>query len=247
MSGEPVATDLVLTVRNVDAGYGNVRVLHDVSVDVARGAIVTIIGPNGAGKSTLIKAVYGLVTPTAGSVQLRRADHEPVDITGYAPNRITAVGMNYVPQLANVFPNLTVLENLEMGAVLARDRFSERLEVAHELFPVLADRREQRAGTLSGGERQMLALGRALMTDPEVLLLDEPSAGLAPVVIDEVMERLIKINQRGVTILMVEQNARRSLAMSDYGYVLETGRNRLEGAGSTLLDDPMVIDLYLGG
>lgn len=247
MSGAPVETDSVLSVRHVDAGYGNVRVLHDVSLDVPRGAIVSIIGPNGAGKSTLIKAVYGLVTPTSGTVQLRRSDQEPLDITGYAPNRITAVGMNYVPQLTNVFPNLTVLENLEMGAVLARDRFAERLEVIHELFPVLADRREQRAGTLSGGERQMLALGRALMTAPEVLILDEPSAGLAPGVIDEVMERLIEINRRGVTILMVEQNARRSLAMSDYGYVLETGRNRLEGKGSALLDDPMVVELYLGG
>lgn len=247
MNEEPVSTDPVLTVRNVDAGYDNVRVLHDVSLDVPRKAIVTIIGPNGAGKSTLIKAVYGLVTLRAGTVQLRREHQEPVDITGYTPNRITAIGMNYVPQLANVFPNLTVLENLEMGAVLARDRFAERLDDVQELFPLLAERREQRAGTLSGGERQMLALARALMTGPEVLLLDEPSAGLAAAVIDEVMERLLEINQRGVTILMVEQNARRSLAMSDYAYVLESGRNRLEGQGSVLLGDPMVVDLYLGG
>jgi ABC-type branched-subunit amino acid transport system ATPase component len=218
-----------------------------VSLDVPRGAIVLIIGPNGAGKSTLIKAIYGLVTTTAGTIELHPAGRDPLDITGHPPNRITAAGMNYVPQLANVFPDLTVRENLEMGAVLARDRFDERLAVVHDLFPILGDRPDQRAGTLSGGERQMLSLGRALMTGPELLLLDEPSAGLGPAIIDEVMDRLLDINRRGVTILMVEQNARRSLAMSDYGYVLETGTNRLEGKGSALLNDPAVVDLYLGG
>lgn len=155
--------------------------------------------------------------------------------------------MNYVPQLANIFPNLTVLENLEMGAVLARARFDERVETVYELFPLLGERREQRAGTLSGGERQMLALGRALMTGPHLLLLDEPSAGLAPTIVDQVMERLLEINRMGVSILMVEQNVRRSLGMCDYGYVLEAGRNRMEGEGTSLLNDREVVKLYLGG
>lgn len=240
-------TDHVLTVEKLFAGYGNVRILYDIDLEVPRGSIVSIIGPNGAGKSTLLKAIYGLLDTTEGRVRFQGAGEDPVDIGGWEPNRITAVGMNYVPQLANVFPNMTVLENLEIGAVLSRARFDERVEAVFGLFPVLAARSQQRAGTLSGGERQMLALGRSLMTGPELLLLDEPSAGLAPAVIDEVMERLLDINRQGVTILMVEQNARRSLAMSDYGYVLEAGRNRMGGQGDELLEDPQVVSLYLGG
>ncbi|MFP3915156.1 MAG: ABC transporter ATP-binding protein [Actinomycetota bacterium] len=240
-------SELVLRVDGLVAGYGPVTVVHDVSLSVPRGAIVSIIGPNGAGKSTLLKGVYGLVDVSGGQVLFRPAAGEQVDLTGLRPDRITAAGLNYAPQLANVFPNLTVFENLEMGAVLRRDAMDERLEVVYELFPLLEERRQQRAGTLSGGQRQMLALARAMMTDPELLLLDEPSAGLAPRVIDEVMELLTEINRRGVSILMVEQNARRSLAVSDYGYVLEAGRNRIGGEGSTLLEDPAVVDLYLGG
>jgi ABC-type branched-subunit amino acid transport system ATPase component len=245
-----MATDTIepiLVVRGLDAGYEDLQVLHEVSVEVPRGSIVSMIGPNGAGKSTLLKAVYGLAVTTAGTVSFQPAGDRPLDITGRAPYQITAAGMNYVPQRANVFPNLTVAENLEMGAVLARRWLAERMESVFELFPVLAERPQQRAGSLSGGERQMLALGRSLMTDPQLLLLDEPSAGLAPTVIDEVMERLVEINSRGVSLLMVEQNARRSLAMSTYGYVLETGRNRMEGEGVLLLEDPNVVDLYLGG
>lgn len=247
MKEENVGADQVLTVESLFAGYGNVRILYDISLTVPRGSIVSIIGPNGAGKSTLLKAVYGLLDTTEGRVRFHRAGEDPVDVTGWEANRITAVGMNYVPQMANVFPNMTVRENLEMGAVLARSRFEERVGAVFGLFPVLAMRSQQRAGTLSGGERQMLALGRSLMTGPELLLLDEPSAGLAPAVIDEVMERLVDINRQGVTILMVEQNARRSLAMSDYGYVLEAGRNRMGGEGDELLADPQVVSLYLGG
>lgn len=247
MNEENASPDHVLTVERLFAGYGNVRILYDISLAVPRGSIVSIIGPNGAGKSTLLKAIYGLLGTTEGRVRFHGAGDDPVDITGWEANRITAVGMNYVPQLANVFPNMTVLENLEIGAVLARHRFEARVEAVFGLFPVLATRSQQRAGTLSGGERQMLALGRSLMTGPELLLLDEPSAGLAPAVIDEVMERLLDINRQGVTILMVEQNARRSLAMSDYGYVLEAGRNRMGGQGDELLEDPEVISLYLGG
>ncbi|MPZ53032.1 MAG: ATP-binding cassette domain-containing protein [Acidimicrobiia bacterium] len=240
-------SDIVLEVDGLVAGYGTVTVVHHVSLSVPRESIVSIIGPNGAGKSTLLKGVYGLVDVSEGRVLFRPATGDEVELTGLRPDQITAAGINYVPQLANVFPNLTVLENLEMGAVLSRETMDERLEVVHELFPLLDDRRQQRAGTLSGGQRQMVALGRAMMTDPELLILDEPSAGLAPQVIDEVMDLLVEINRRGVSILMVEQNARRSLAMSDLGYVLETGRNRLEGEGSTLLEDPAVVDLYLGG
>lgn len=242
-----IVSDPILVVRNLDAGYGGMQVLWDVSVEVLRGSFVVIIGPNGAGKSTLIKAIYGLAETTAGSVRLHPPDEEAIDILGRAPHHITGAGMNYVPQLANIFPNLTVLENLEMGAVLARDRFDERVETVYELFPLLGERREQRAGTLSGGERQMLALGRALMTGPHLLLLDEPSAGLAPTIVDQVMERLLEINRMGVSILMVEQNVRRSLGMCDYGYVLETGRNRMEGEGTSLLNDREVVKLYLGG
>lgn len=237
----------ILTVENLDAGYGNVQVLSEVSVEVSRRSIVSVIGPNGAGKSTLLKAVYGLAQTTSGSVRFHPERKDSIEITGREPNEITAAGMNYVPQLGNVFPNLSVFENLEMGAVLTRDHFDERVETVYDLFPVLADRPQQRAGTLSGGERQMLALGRSLMTAPELLLLDEPSAGLAPNVIDEMMGRLVEINRRGVSLLIVEQNARRSLAMSDFGYVLEAGRNRLGGEGSSLLRDPEVIELYLGG
>lgn len=241
------AADHILTVDTLVAGYERVEIVHDVSLEVPTGSIVSIIGPNGAGKSTLLKAIYGLVTISGGDVRFMEEGGKPVDITGREPNQITAAGLNFVPQLNNIFPNLTVLENLEMGAVLARDRMRERLKEVYDLFPILDDRRQRRAGTLSGGQRQMLALGRALMTGPRLLLLDEPSAGLAPTVVDEVIGRLVEINQRGVSILMVEQNARRSLAISDYGYVLEAGRNRLAGEGSALLQDPNVIDLYLGG
>ncbi len=238
--------ETILRTHELVAGYEDVDVLHGVSIEVPRGSIVSVIGPNGAGKSTLLKACYGLVAVRSGRVVFR-SDGTEHDITGTKPNRITSLGMNYVLQLENVFPNMSVLENLEMGAYLNPRTLRERLERTYEWFPLLAERRGQRAGTLSGGQRQMLAFGRALMTDPELLLLDEPSAGLAPTVVDEVFAKIREINEAGISIVIVEQNARRSLAMSDRGYVLDMGRNRFDGPGPDLLRDRTVADLYLGG
>jgi neutral amino acid transport system ATP-binding protein len=237
----------ILETFDLTAGYGEVNILHGISIHVPRGAIVSVIGPNGAGKSTLLKAVYGFLKPRAGSVVFR-PDGAEHDVTGLKPNRITALGMNYVFQLDNVFPNMSVRENLEMGAFLRGGKPDpEIVERVHGWFPRLAERRKQRAGTLSGGERQMLALGRALMMDPQLLLLDEPSAGLAPTVVDVIFEKLQEINVSGISIVMVEQNARRSLEMSHYGYVLDMGRNHFEGPGKDLLHDEKVAELYLGG
>ena len=236
----------LLATVDLDAGYGELQILHGVSVSVPTGGFVSVIGPNGAGKSTLLKAIYGLAERRGGSIRLAVGDAER-ELTGLRPHELTRLGVNYVPQLENVFPSLSVQENLEIGSVPEPGRLEERREAMFETFPLLRDRRRQRAGTLSGGERQMLALARALMPEPRLLLLDEPSAALAPAVVDQLFERLVAINESGIAILMVEQNARRSLALSDYGYVLELGRNRYEGAGSELLDDPKVLELYLGG
>jgi len=236
----------VLSVRGLRAGYGEQDILHEVSLDVPAGAFVSVIGPNGAGKSTLLKAIYGLVAPRSGSIVFRAESGEH-QIAGWKPYRLTRLGLNYVPQLANVFPNLTVLENLELGARVVGANSKRRVADMIELFPLLGERPRGRAGALSSGQRQMLALARALVTDPRVILLDEPSTGLAPTVVDELFERLAEINRAGTAILLVEQNARRSLAMSDYGYVLDMGRNRYEGQGKALVDDPKIVDLYLGG
>ena len=241
MSEEPL-----LATVDLSAGYGELEILHGVSMSVPSGGFVCVIGPNGAGKSTLLKAIYGLADRRGGSVRLAVEGGER-ELTGLPPHELTRLGLNYVPQIENVFPSLSVQENLEIGAVPTPGRLAERLEAIFETFPVLRSRRRQRAGTLSGGERQMLALARALMPEPRLLLLDEPSAALAPAVVDQLFERLVEINSSGIAILMVEQNARRSLALSDYGYVLELGRNRYEGPGSELLDDPKVLELYLGG
>jgi ABC-type branched-subunit amino acid transport system ATPase component len=243
VSGQPLP---VLETTGLEAGYGDVNILHGVSISVPRGSIVSVIGPNGAGKSTLLKTLYGLLEPRSGRVVFRSngAEH---DITGLKPNRITALGMNYIPQLDNVFSSMSVLENLELGAFLRPDLTRDQLEKVFGWFPFLKDRRRQRAGTLSGGERQMLALGRALMIDPELLLLDEPSAGLAPVVVDAIFEKIQEINESGISMVMIEQNARRSLALSHYAYVLDMGRNRFSGPGRELLHDETVVDLYLGG
>ncbi len=234
----------VLAVEGVVAGYfADVPILNGVDVAVARGEMVTIVGPNGAGKSTLVKAVIGLLRPWAGKVLL-----DGDDVTGRKPHTIVAKGVGYVAQRQNVFPTMTVMENLELGALGLRKGASASSEAdTFELFPRLKERRRQLAGTLSGGERQMLALARALMAKPDVLLLDEPSAGLAPMAMDIIFERIEAINAGGVAILMVEQNARRSLAISHRGYVLDTGRNRFEGSGRELLANPEVVDLYLGG
>ena len=230
---------------DLHVGYGSVQVLENVSIDVPRGAFVCVIGPNGAGKSTLLKSIYGIVPASSGHVWLWR-EGERMDLVGLRAHELTSIGLNYVPQLDNVFPSMSVIENLEMGMFLDRKRFKERVEEIFDWFPLLKDRRTQRAGLLSGGERQSLALARTLMPEPRILLLDEPSAGLSPRAIDYIFERIAAINDDGVTIMIVEQDARRSLAMSDYGYVLDLGRNAHEGPGASLLNDPQVVDLYLG-
>lgn len=236
----------ILSVRGLVAGYGDLTIVRDVDLTVAPGAIVSVIGPNGAGKSTLLKAIYGIARSTAGAVSLF-ADGTVHDISGRRPSELTRLGMNYVPQLDNVFPNLSVRENLELGATVLGKRREPAVAAMLERSPLLRERRRQRAGTLSGGQRKLLAIARALLSEPSLLLLDEPSAGLSPLAVDEVFGELGQINRSGVSIVMVEQNARRALALSDYGYVLDMGRNRYEGTGADLLDDPQVIELYLGG
>jgi ABC-type branched-subunit amino acid transport system ATPase component len=237
----------ILSVEGLRAGYGETDVLRDVHIRVDRGTVVTVIGPNGAGKSTLLKAIYGVLQPRAGRVAFA-ADDRVYELAGMPPHRITAAGMNYVPQLANVFPRLSIQENIEIGATpLPRRAVAARVGEILALFPVLAARSRDQAAVLSGGQRQMLALARALVTDPKLLLLDEPSAGLAPNVVDEVFRTIAEVNATGVALLIVEQNARRSLALSHYGYVLDMGENRFEGAGPALLHDPQVANLYLGG
>jgi len=236
------ANGVVLAVEGLVAGYvPEVDILTGVDLTVQDGEIVTVIGPNGAGKSTLIKSVFGLLPPREGRVVLRSEE-----LTGMRPHQITRRGMSYVPQLDNIFESLTVDENLEMGA-LDRGTTRRRMGEMYELFPRLGERRRQAAGTMSGGERQMVAMARALMPDPSVLLLDEPSAGLAPAFVEAIFEKIAEINRHGVTIVMVEQNARRALGMSTRGYVLDLGQNRFEGRGEDLLNDPKVAELYLGG
>ena len=232
----------LLTASDVVAGYGEAEILHGVSMTVAEGEIVTIIGPNGCGKSTLMKAIVGLVEVRTGSVTFRGDD-----ITGVPPEMIVRTGLCYVPQTSNVFPSLTIRENLEMGAFVRSDDFRGRIDEMFQLFPDLAMRPGRKAGSLSGGQRQMLAIGRALMLDPRLLILDEPSAGLSPAMTNMVFERIREINRSGVAVLLVEQNARQALQMSSRGYVLTAGENRLEDSGPDLLNNPEVATLYLGG
>ncbi len=232
----------LLVTDGLVAGYvPEADILNGASIGISEGEIVTIVGPNGAGKSTLIKTIFGLLKPRSGTITFREQE-----ISGRRPHDITRLGLSYVPQLDNVFPNLTVEENLEMGS-LDRSRTADQKDRMYELFPRLGERKTQYAGTMSGGERQMVAMAKALMCDPQVLLLDEPSAGLAPAFVDAIFEKTQEVNDAGVTILMVEQNARRALAMSDRGYVLDLGKDRFEGPGQDLLDDPKVAELYLGG
>jgi ABC-type branched-subunit amino acid transport system ATPase component len=233
----------LLELEGIEAGYGDALVLHGVSLQADAGELVCIVGPNGAGKSTLLKAVYGLVRLRAGHVRLAGEE-----IGGQRPDRLTRRGLNLVPQLDNVFPSLTVAENLKVGALGAPK--SERragLERVHHLFPLLHERRRQRAGTLSGGQRKLVALARALVTSPRLLLLDEPSAGLAPQAVELVFAKLAEIIDLGIGVVMVEQNARRALALAHTGYVLDMGRNAFSGPGTQLLRDPKVAELYLGG
>jgi branched-chain amino acid transport system ATP-binding protein len=235
-------TEHLLVAEAVVAGYlPGVDILRGVELTLDDGDLVGIIGPNGAGKSTLIKAIFGLVTVRDGFVTLRGRD-----ISNFAAHTLVSLGVGYVPQRANVFPSLTVEDNLRMGLYLDPKAWNERLAAVVEIFPLLADRSDQRAGYLSGGERQMVAIGRALMMDPSVLLLDEPSAGLSPGNQDLVFERVRRIADSGVSIVMVEQNARRCLQIADRAYVLDQGRNAHTGPGRDLLHDPRVIDLYLG-
>jgi ABC-type branched-subunit amino acid transport system ATPase component len=232
----------LLDVRHIRSGYGEMSILHDVSMRVEPGEVVTLIGPNGAGKSTLLKTIFGLLPPTAGRIFF--AD---MDITGMKPPLLVRRGMSYVPQVDNVFPSLTVQENLEMGAFVRHDGLAERLEEMYTFFPPLRLKRKQRVSSLSGGERQMVSMGRALMLDPRLLLLDEPSAGLSPRLVGTIFEKLAAINQTGVALLIVEQNARAALRLSHRGYVMASGQVRFEGEGGQLLQDEEVGRLYLGG
>ena len=232
----------ILQAADVFAGYGETEILHGVSVRVEPGEFVTIIGPNGCGKSTLMKTVFGLLTPKRGDVFF-----EETNITGMPTERLIRMGMSYVPQTDNIFPSLTIEENLEMGAFVDSGAAAGRIAEMYDMFPDLRRSRRQRAGSLSGGQRQMLAFGRALMLQPRLLLLDEPSAGLSPIMVQVIFERLTEIRQSGVAILVVEQNARSALAMSDRGYVLAGGENQIEGSAQNLLDNPEVGRLYLGG
>lgn len=233
----------LLEVRDVCAGYvKDLDILQGVNFRVFPGELVAVIGPNGAGKSTLAKTIFGLLTPHRGQIVFAGAS-----IAGQKSDQIVQRGLSYVPQIANVFRSLTVEENLEMGAFVRRDVSLQSLKAEiFARFPRLADRRKQRAGTLSGGERQMLAMGKALMLKPTLLLLDEPSAALSPMLVNDVFEQIRQVNQSGTAIVLVEQNARRALEMADRGYVLEAGRDRFEGRGSDLLNDPKVGELYLG-
>ena len=235
-------TDPVLVADDITAGYlAGVDILTGCSLNLDEGELIGIIGPNGAGKSTLLKAMFGLVPVRSGDVVLRGRS-----IVGLAAHELVEQGVGYVPQTNNIFPSLTIRENLEMGVYLRPSSFRERFDHVANLFPLLADRSDIRAGSLSGGERQMVAMARALMMDPHVLLLDEPSAGLSPALQDETFELAGRINRSGVSIVMVEQNARRCLQICDRAYVLDQGQNAYTGTGDELLHDPKVIELYLG-
>ena len=232
----------ILTVEGVVAGYGETEILHGVSMRVEAGEAVTVFGPNGCGKSTLMKTIFGLLTPKRGSVAF-----EDTDITGMATERLIRLGMSYVPQTGNIFPSLTIEENLEMGAFVDDRDVRSRISEMYAMFPDLGRSRRLRAGNLSGGQRQMLAFGRALMLRPRLLLLDEPSAGLSPIMAQLIFDRLRDIQGTGVAILIIEHNIRTALAMSDRGYALADGQNQLDGSAAGLLDNAEIGRLYLGG
>jgi branched-chain amino acid transport system ATP-binding protein len=239
-----LAPDPLLAIEAIDAGYGKVEVLHDVSLQLAKGEIVTIVGPNGAGKSTALKAAMGYLAPTRGRIFFKGRE-----ITARPVHEIVTGGIGYVPQGRITFQDMTVLENLEIGAYLVHDRqlFQAALERVFQLFPRLAERKKQLAGTMSGGEQQMVAIGRALMTDPECVILDEPSLGLSPKFVELIFRKLVEMRGLGLSLLMVEQNAARALAISDRGYVLELGRNYADGTGAQLLASTEIRRLFIGG
>jgi neutral amino acid transport system ATP-binding protein len=237
-----MTNDYLLEVHNVHAGYiKDVDILRGVNFCVLPGELVTVIGPNGAGKSSLAKTIFGLLKPHTGTITFKGEN-----IAGLKSDQIVQRGMCYVPQIANVFSSLTIEENLEMGAFVRNVPLKPLKDKIYTMFPRLSDRRKQRAGTLSGGERQMLAMGKALMLEPNLLLLDEPSAALSPILVTQVFEQIKQINQTGTAIVLVEQNARKALEMADRGYVLVSGRDEIEGSGRKLLNDTKVQELYLG-
>ena len=231
-----------LIAEGMTGGYGSVDILHDCTIGVEKGEIAVIVGPNGAGKSTAMKAVFGMLNIHTGSVIL---DGE--DITSLSPQDRVAKGMAFVPQTNNVFPSMSVEQNLEMGAFLRRDDINKTMEEVYSLFPILKDKRKQNAGELSGGQRQQVAVGRALMTQPKLLMLDEPTAGVSPIVMDELFDLIIEVARTGLSILMVEQNARQALNIADKGYVLVQGKNRFTDTGEALMNDPEVRKSFLGG
>jgi branched-chain amino acid transport system ATP-binding protein len=234
----------LLSLRDVQAGYGSIQILHGVSLHVNEREVVSVIGPNGAGKSTTFKVVMGFITHLGGEIVF-----DGRSLIGQRPDRILALGLGYVPQGRVVFGPMTVRENLEMGAYLERDRakIKASMDYVFSLFPRLGERPRQLAGSMSGGEQQMLAMGRALMMRPKMMMLDEPSLGLSPRLVDEVFDKIVALARGGLTMMLVEQNAARALGISDRGYVLELGRNRFEGSGRELLENPQVRSLYLGG
>jgi len=246
MSGSEDATtatgNALLEVEHLDAGYGDLQILADVDMFVGDEEYVTIVGPNGAGKSTLMKSVFGLTNRMAGRIVFDGGDIQDVPT-----DQIIRKGITYVPQSENIFPNLTVKENLEMGAYVFDEVPEDRLDAVFQRFPILRERQRQRAGTMSGGQQQMLAMGSALMLDPDLLLLDEPSAGLAPDLVDDMFDRIDDINDAGTAVLMVEQNAKDALRRCDRGYVLVNGKNAYDGPGRELLDDEEVRQRFLGG
>ena len=232
-----------LKARKITGGYGSgPDILHSCDISVGKGEIAVIVGPNGAGKSTAMKAIFGMLDVREGSILL-----DGVDITNLTTQDRVRAGMGFVPQNQNIFTSMTVEENLEMGAFIRKDDFSDTLEQVFELFPILKEKRKQAAGELSGGQRQQVAVGRALMTQPKILMLDEPTAGVSPIVMDELFDRIIEVSGTGIPILMVEQNARQALGIADTGYVMVQGRNAYTGSGRELLADPEVRKSFLGG
>ncbi len=241
-SDRQISPQLILKASNIVAGYvEGVDILQGANLSVYAGELVTVIGSNGAGKSTLAKAIFGLVPVRSGEILF---DDRP--LTGLKPEQIVRLGISYVPQVANVFPTLSVSDNLDMGAYTREGNIKSVKDKIYEAFPVLAHRRNQKAGTLSGGERQMLAMGRALMLEPKLLILDEPSAALSPILVQDIFNLIQKINQGGTSIILVEQNARKALAIADRGYVMHLGKDEFTGKGADLLNDPEVAELYLG-